>query len=236
MNREYHIEARPFLVRWIVYSVVVWPMAILCGGLIAFGLSIISASVQNLASARSVNDALWLLAIPWIGATIGFCVGHLQRNLLRKRLYWAADRWRVMSTIGGALGSLIVVGALALLGDRAVNFDDLLIFAMPVFMLFVSIAQWVRLRHAVRNSWLWLASNVAAGLVFSGFVFMNQPDWSSNSYSLLMLGLWFLGIVAQGAITGQIMLYLFQTQLHPMQPEDIPTTSEQSRSVWDEAI
>lgn len=238
MGKDYHIEARPFLVRWIAYSIIIWPMAIFCVGLLAFGLSIVVASFQNLTSFFWLNTMIWLITVPISGAIVGFCVGHLQRGLLRKRLYWAADHWRNMSMVGGVVGTIIVVGLIALLDGEQMNSDDLLILAMPIFMLCVSIAQWIRLRHAVRAAWLWIVSNVAGGMVFSGLVFMNQPDWYSYNYSLLMMGIWFVGIIAQGAITGQIMLHLFQTQLQPMQPETVTDgdVDNTSKSVWDEAI
>lgn len=235
---EYQIKSRPFLARWIMYSVFVWPMAIFCLGLSGFAVSIIAASFQQFPLANPLFSIVRAAAVPMLGATVGYCVGLLQRGLLRQRLYWAADHWRAASTAGGAIGAVAVLGLLSLSADhRSIYGDDAIFFwVMPLFALCLSAAQALRLRHAVRAAWLWVVGNLAGGMVFSGFVFLNEPDFNHLNYAFLMLGLWLLATAAQGAITGQIMLHLFQTQLLPMQPENASEAQAKPQSVWDEAI
>lgn len=231
---EYQIDGKAFLSRWLLYSVLVWPFAIFCGGVFAFAMSIFFATVEPLQRSDLLAAIIGFMAVPIMGMIVGFCVGQLQRALLRKRLYWAADRWRTLTLVGGAIGAVVYVLVSILVGDPFA--EDSLMLAMPLFIVCVSVMQWFQLRQAVRSAWLWIVSNLVGGMVFTGLIFMNQPVDGFYS-NLIMLGIWLIAIVAQGAITGQIMLYLFQTQLYPMQPEDVAGDApEKPKSVWDEAI
>ncbi len=71
---------------------------------------------------------------------------------------------------------------------------------MPLFALCLSAVQWWELRKRVHGAWLWMLANGVGGLVWSMLFLRND--------SAHVLGFWLL---AQGAITGGALLWLFQT-------------------------
>src|SRR5262245_45315346 len=117
----HHFEVRPnrFLLWWLVGSVLVYPLAIIMMAVAAF---IIGAAASVFASMLRVPLYRLEYTVPLfsliyggvmvavIGAAIGFSLGHIQRHLLRRYLYWTADYWRLLSTLGGIAGALAAVG------------------------------------------------------------------------------------------------------------------------------
>jgi hypothetical protein len=114
--------------------------------------------------------------------------------------------------------------------------DEWVMFAaMPVFVLVVSVFQWLSLRHAVRQAWLWILGNGIAGIVFSGVLTRNQSYFGGN-VPFLALGIIALAVLGQGFITGYVMLFLFEKKLLPLVPEGREAEFDRPKSVWDEAI
>lgn len=247
MNQQYDIKASSFLFWWMACAVVVWPLALFLTGLMMFVLStVVSAmglamTAPGAGSLRLVYEiGVGLFMTTLVGGIIGFSVGHLQRSLLQTRLYWVAENWRFWSAAGGILGGIVC--GLLLVINPAFVFDFqadgmLLVLLMPFFMAAVSALQWRSLRHVVDHAWLWVLSNVAGGMIFAGLILMNQPPTYTVNYSLGIIGLWLLATLAQGLVTGFIMLHLFETHLLPMETghPDEPVKNEEP-SIWDRAI
>jgi hypothetical protein len=82
---------------------------------------------------------------------------------------------------------------------------------------------------------LWVLGNIIAGVVFSGLILRNQPDtyYGSDGSQMLMIS---LAVLAQGLITGYVMLFLFEKKLMPMTPDGHEEIVAGPKSVWDEAI
>ncbi len=232
-NNLYHIKAIPFLLWWSASAFFVWPLSVVALAAILVPTGMFFNILRPVPYTNDAVDTLFMFAMLLFGGVIiAAVVGKLQRWLLRTRLYWAADGWQFWTVLGGFMGALIL-GGLRLLMEITVGiyFADQwsVSLAMAVFMLVVSAAQWQALRHAVRDSWLWVLGNVVAGMVFGGLASQ------SNNYDIGPL--YFMGaVLAQGIITGFVILYLFEKKLLPMQPEDADTNNERSKSVWDEAI
>jgi hypothetical protein len=177
-----------------------------------------------------------LIIAPIVGLVIGASMSHLQRWLLRTKLYWSADNWRKWTMIGGAIAAYAVL-FMTYLMDKSYNSELSLIFAMPVFISIVSLFQYLSLRHAVKDAWLWVLGNMVAGLVFGGLLMSNQPSGYGADAELQQVAIFFLAPAALGAITGYVMLFLFEKKVLPMQPENVPLVDPDApKSIWDDAI
>lgn len=233
---SYRIKGTPFLLWWMACTLFVYPMALTLGALVMFPLLMgIGFLEPNLSDYEVLFTLLALaLVVPTGGAVVGFCAGQLQRWLLRTRLYWVAERWRLWSMAGGAVGSVALTLLVLVAPDYLYEDLRLLLVLMPAFALCLSAVQWMSLRHVVHQAWLWVLGNLAAGVVFAGLIVMNTPPIYEYGYETSVIGLWFVATLAQGAITGLVILYLFEKHLKPLEVDG--AEAEKPASVWDNAI
>lgn len=239
----YRIKGFSFIVWWLTASILVWPVAVVALGAILFPLGALY-SVMFSGSYNYLMDQIAQVAmIPLAGAIVGFAMSSMQRWLLRSRLYWAADGWRLWSVVGGAVGGFMLFllfysgpyyGYYPLPSGLG---SDTPLIAMPIFLAFVAACQMMPLRHAVRHPWLWFVANIVAGVAFVGVLTNNQADYYSRNSTLIQLGVLGLSLASLGLVTGFAMLHLFERHILPMKPEDasdLPAAGP--RSVWDDAI
>lgn len=241
------INTNKFLRHWLLNSVTVWIYTMVMGVAVYFPL----AMLFNIFSDSGPISELILILVALFaflllpGAVVGYCIGEAQYGLLRDMLGWRLQHWRRMTTIGGMLGGSFVMLMLTIMQpDQVENVGVLLV--MPVMMFVLSSFQaWV-LRHKVQPVWLWVLGNVVGGLAFSGVLFMNTPGGDDGlAFLFSVLSLWLLAALAQGFLTGYVMVWLYET----VQPESelayapVPVEIEQpiknpnhKPSVWDDAI
>lgn len=248
---NYQIKANRFLLWWVIGSIMVYPMAVILGGILMVPVGMVANFMRptsyyyyNTSYHSTLPDFFFGVAVViLLGGVIGFCVGQIQRNLLRRYLYWTADNWRRHSVMGGMGGAILAMMVSNLLPNSAGDWKFLVM--MPVYVLCLSIAQWMTLRHATRSAGLWIFANVIGGVVFSGVLVMNQPDYYSRSYNTVMFFLFGLAVFAQAVITGIMMLWLFEKYAYPPEPElepvpapieKTPPNPNRKPSVWDDAI
>jgi hypothetical protein len=245
MNQQYRIKGTSFLLWWMAAAVVAWPMVVLLTALITYPLAMFFSmfgitGVAPIEGASSwLHQLLYLIAIGgFLGSITGYGVGYLQARLLQTRLYWVAERWRTWSTAGGALGGILVVSVAFVIPAGFLSDEMLLLMVMPGFVTVLSVFQWLSLRHITKNAWLWILANTVGGIVFSGLIMMNQPPENNINYSLSVMGLWLVATLVQGAITGFVMLHLFENHLLPMETghPDALEKDAQEKSIWDKAI
>jgi uncharacterized membrane protein len=95
----YRIKPFSFLAWWLASSVLVWPLAVVALGAVLFPLGMIYSMFRpyDYLSQNSYNLLGQVGIMPIMGAVIGFMLSSLQRWLLRSRLFWAADGWRLWS-------------------------------------------------------------------------------------------------------------------------------------------
>jgi hypothetical protein len=245
MNQQYDIKASSFLLWWMACAVMVWPLALICMGLILFPLG----TIFNGLGLSSLNPGAGLMRLAYelvtglavaalLGGIIGFSVGQLQRWLLTTRLYWVAENWRMWSIAGGALGGIACLVLAVLMPSLPYVADENApLLLMPVFMAGVSALQWRSLRHVVKHAWLWILANISGGVIFAGLIMMNLPPEYSLNYSLGVVGLWLLATLVQGLVTGFIMLHLFESHPLPMENAHADgSTKDNEPSIWDKAI
>jgi hypothetical protein len=242
--KEIEFRPRAFLLGWLVGGVLVYPITIvllaaLWGGLaVVFG-SFYRSDMGSGATGFLIAGGAFLIS----GAVIGFCVGMVQRWLLRRYLSWTADDWRRYSALGGAIGACIaalVYGFAHELMRRRTGYnynqiDTAAMVIMPLFIGVVSVMQWLALRHAVRHALLWVMANVVGGLIFSGMLWVNGPRIDPD-YAWIVP---FIAVFGQSFVTGFVMLWLFERMAYPVHDELAPVpvpVSRGPRSVWDDAI
>ncbi|MDQ7027866.1 MAG: hypothetical protein Q9P01_22225 [Anaerolineae bacterium] len=239
MKNLYRIRPLHFLLWWVACSVFIWPLAVLMIGLVMVPIAFV---MQGVFPYMPDNDIILAVTIaPLMGISISIAIATLQRWLLRNKLYWAADSWRKWTMLGGAVGAIAVYGVVSAVENIFSSYlyyyanDWGTFLMMPVFVLCVAAFQWLSLRHAVKQAWLWILGNAIAGIVFSGLIYRNQSflDFDSGWAALLIMA---LAVLGQGFITGFVMLFLFEKKLLPMTPEGQEMDSDRPKSVWDEAI
>lgn len=240
MRKNFHINIKSgsFLFWWVMGSLFVYP-AVIVFGCISFIIvsiltNIIRASIQM--SWSSSLDWLWMMLV--LPLVIGAVVGYVQRGLLRKYMYWTSERWMLASTLGGALGTLMCVPLFMISDADGVRTYSMM---MPFFILAVSACQWFSLRRATRSAWLWVVANFVGGLVFASLLINYVPHLTYRSdYPFVLMGVWLAAAVAQGLITGIVVLHLFEKHSYePVLPEELRGTDLDPRrrpSVWDKAI
>jgi hypothetical protein len=238
----YRIKWFSFLSWWLASSVFVWPLAVVALGAVLFP----TGMIYSLFSPPYGNDrSLYMLLgqvalLPIIGAVIAFVMSSVQRWLLRSKLYWSADGWRLWSTVGGAVGGFVVYVFFEAGNSNSYSFLNMnnqsQLMAMPVFLAFVAGCQALPLRHAVKYPWLWAAANIVAGVTFAGVLLNNEGGRSGIGSGLMQLGILGLALAALGLVTGFTILHLFERHLLPMNPEGMENMPAEPRSVWDNAV
>lgn len=243
MRDMYRIKGLSVIAWWVVCSIFIWPLSAVAVAVIMLPLSIVLNVFEPLFyNSFFGNVVLALILIPMLGAIIGASMSSLQRWLLRSKLYWAADNWGSWSIAGGALGALLVAAVVFAL-DTTSSFEvyrgnTLVMIAMPIFLACVSAFQFVALRNAVKDAWLWILGNIVAGAVFGGLLVNSYPSRTDAGSGWNQIGVIMLAVCSLGLITGSVMLFLFEKKLLPMRAE---TSKAQKKgyhtpSVWDEAI
>lgn len=229
---RYLIRKDSFLGYWLFWSAAVWLVAMLAT---VPGAVILLMGMGTVVSASVAGNMIMGL---YIGGMIGLVAGFFQHRLMKHYFYVNDKNWWQRSALAGIpAGLVIAIGNDAVMrlaqlwycnGDSycaAMYGDNFFttvrdILPMTVFIGIVSVAQWSVLRRYVDDAWLWMLANVVGGVLFS-IIFQSQGPVSG----------WLSATLAQGAVTGAVMLWLF---LHRAQPLEAPVTG--SGSVWDEAI
>lgn len=237
MKDLYRIKPYSTLAWWIAGSFFIFPVVVVAVGATMAFLSMVSI-LLSMVLPYALMDLLPLLLFPIIGGIIGFCMAVIQRWILRNRLYWAADNWVPWSTIGGAVGAIVLgLFAMVLSPYLYMNLNEsYYLFAMPIFITVLAAFQMIALRHAVKQAWLWIISNFVGGLVFAGVIIRSmRVSYYGDDFSIILLSIF--AVFALGMITGFTMIFLFEKKLLPMQVEaSDPIPDDHIPSVWDNVI
>lgn len=239
MKDIYTIKPFSMLAWWVACSIFVWPLTFVVIAMIALPSTYILSEILPYDS--STPQFLVMVAgVPILGMIIGACMAWLQRWILRTKLYWAADKWFRWSMLGGAVGASIVTLCLIIFQQQPYylnNGEEIWFIMMPIFLTIVSTFQVLALRHAVKQSWLWIIGHLVAGIVFAGILMSNEPSYYNPSYPMMMLILVLFAVSALGLITGFVLLFLFENKLRPMETTDSDLVDDdRPKSIWDEAI
>lgn len=238
MQNLYRIHNTRFLLRWVLSGLFVW----LLGGVLSIAAGFVGFFVAMVVSTLLRIEvpfiAYWIVA-GFVGAATGYAIGTIQQWLVRRDLYWELDHWTRWSMIGGAVAAIAVYSVLLLSEALTANthpayyhsndyqtlLNLLLVLPFTAFVGILSVFQWRILRQFVHGAWLWVLANVVGGWVVS-IVYVQDGSFLQ----------WLIGAFALAAISGAVMLYLFQTQVRRQHLTPAPVPVRTDDSVWDQAI
>jgi hypothetical protein len=232
-----------FMRQWILNALAVWVVAP------AFYIAIVIASMfvlgifeAVLGSYSQLMDVIlvigfFVVLVPMAGIVIGGSIGGLQRNVVRRSLYYDLPQWQHYSMVGGVVGSLLVTGVFIMTPAFAPP-ETFLGLAMPAFIVGLVSGQAFALQKVTPHAWLWWVANIVGAIVFNycAFAFAESMDLLAPIYSLAML---FWGAVLQAFIIGHVMVHLIEKYAQQPFAKSTPKTEpdpQRPPSVWDNAI
>jgi hypothetical protein len=200
MYDKNQIDIRRFLIRWVIATVVVWPITIIIGAFVG-PLSFEAIEPLQRQSEWAYFWGLFAIGI-LIGAPIGFSLSILQKMVVRRWLYRELDHWIWLGTLGGAIGCIFIfnVGERVFIDHNTAR--DIMDTVPPhvMFMICLSSLQWFSLRQYVHAAWLWIPVNIISTMF-----------WNTVLDTDLTYGKFFVWAVVLGAIlTGSTLYWLFQ--------------------------
>jgi hypothetical protein len=236
-------SANVALLKWILYAVIVYPMALMAS---AFTVAALLFSV-GIVFGNLIGDSDWHVLLPagLAAATMGLCIGWLQTSFLRQHMRWTADDWTVTTGIGGGVAGLVLGTLLIIFDSRpdlSLSGEQNAYALLLAFVSIIAVFQWWHLRDAVDNAWLWVPINAAGALAFCG-VHANFVAPVEDPLIALVSAL--LAPIAQGLVTGISLIVLFERFSYPvMDPFDPRLAASKvtvdlpprKPSIWDDAL
>lgn len=214
-----------FLVHWMLSALLIWPASLFMSMLLWTPISFLLSFLHPWFSSEPIILMLEIVAMLIIPSfVIGYVVGETQKTLAHDDLDWYLNHWQKLSIVGGVSGGLLIATLFYFV--NGLNEQTLWILAMPIFMLVLSSFQWLEMRKVAREAWLWILGNVTGACVFSGLLFINQLDPMSENYPFLNFGLWIFATLAQGMITGIVLLWLYDRPIADSDDELAPVYLE----------
>jgi hypothetical protein len=213
-----------FLIHWMVAALLIWPLSLFMSISLWAAVSLPLGFLGQWGSIGAfipLLETITMLIIPSL--VVGYIIGSAQKTLAGADLDWHLNNWRKLSIAGALSGGLLIA---TLLYFTQLDKQILWLLTMPIFMLVLSSFQWLEMRQAAREAWLWILANVTGALVFSGLLFMNQPNPMSDNHTFLSFALWILATLAQGMITGIVLLWLYDRPLADSENELAPVYLE----------
>lgn len=214
---------------WILMGYGVYFVVILGFAMLSFISSLIRLTYRPsfMMSDPLRSNVLTLAMLIALAVVVGWSVGFLQKLVIEQRLEWSAEGWVFWSVVGAILGLVVLIAFITLFPRFTEQNGPS--YLMPLFITPVAMCQWRVLRQAVTQAHLWVLANIAAGLSYALIptVFASEP-------LLIVL----LAPLAQSALTGMMLIWLFERHRIHNRPAVAPVAARAKRppSVWDEAI
>lgn len=196
------MRSLPFLGIWLLTHFVGWAAT--------FGLYFfINETPALLSSLRGLfsflpGDVTDVIAYAIFGLTPGFIIALGQLLLLRYAYRMNLGGWMAASIIGWTIGGIAMFTF-----PYAANSSSATV-PLAVMMMPVALAQWLVLRHSVRQAWLWMIAIVVSGLVW-GSALNSMIDLNITFNALTVAGVAGLAGLVQGAVTGASLMWLLAT-------------------------
>jgi hypothetical protein len=201
-----------FLVHWMLSALLIWPVSLFICLMLWVPVSFVLSYLGHWEDLTSFVPIIGIIAMFIIsGLVVGYVIGEAQKILVEDELDWYLFSWRKTSAVGGMCASLLVM--FILYWANSLDLQTRWMLVMPIFMLVLSSFQWLKMRHMTHEAWLWILGNMTAACVFSGLLFMNQPDPFNDYYSFISFCLWILATLAQSLIMGIVLLWLYNRPL-----------------------
>ena len=176
------LSSIPFLLIWIGGHILVWTV------LYGFVLT------------DTPNRWSQYVMIVVFGLIMGIGLSLMQKGLIQFTYYAPLKWWLRVTIIGWVLGWLVFYASFEFIENLTRNYaENLSIMLLPLFVT-PAVMQWFILRHNTRQAWLWIVAGAVSAMAFGAL----YGDLADEAY-----GQFFLGAVAQGAVTGLSLLWLY---------------------------
>lgn len=236
-----------FLLAWLVAGIAVLPLS---AALAIVAVSLSSELIPVLWSSSNSYGTMLGLAIIW--AINGFCIGFLQKAVVKRYLRVGLGSWKVFSVLGALLAGSIAYPCLEsscfppqFYDDRISTEFNLTLESSRIVLLYLtvfSIAQCLALSRIVSRSWRWIAAHVGS-VVIAALASIMVLDRAGAAFddAIVALALYVLFVTSA---TGFVMLRMLSTPRRATkdshdewayQPAPLESPSAEP-SVWDEAI
>ena len=248
MQKE--IRPRHFWIMWFVAGLVVLPLSAALTIPIWLAMLSLVASTFDMLPYGGWHRYLFL-AIAWL--IIGFCIGFLQKVVVKRYLHLELPRWRVISVLAALFAGILacqlvedgfISSELYSLGiDQETRYHiDLSIIIVTYLGLF-SLFQYLFLRRHGYGTWRWVAAH-AGSQIIAAAVLLAVHGILGQVYPNTFLSLAVHAPVT-AAITGYVMLRLLQGHMRAGKtkhddwvgnPPHSKSDPPKEPSVWDDAI
>ena len=237
-----------FKVAWCVAGIAVLPLSAVLAALITY-----SINAFNIEIATPIAPEFWApaLAIYWL--VNGFCIGFLQKAIVKRNLRVDLGRWTVYSSLGALLAGALAYPCLegSCLPPQFYDYRfapettatvELSLVAIVYLTVFSSV-QCLALGRLVSGSWRWIAAH-AGPLMLVALASVAEQNLPGSSFfdSWLTSALYVLVVAAATGIVMQRLLTKNRRATKAAhddwayQPAAIEAESALERSVWDDAM
>ncbi len=203
-----------FLLAWLVAGIAVLPLS---AALAFIVVSISSEAIPVLWSSSNNYGTMLGLAIIW---TInGFCIGFLQKAIVKRYLRVGLGSWKVFSVLGALLAGSIAYPCLQgscfppqFYDDRIPTEFNLTLESSRIVLLYLtvfSIAQCLALSRIASGSWRWIAAHVGA-VAIAAFVSLASLTLPGAAYYDAIIAMALHALIVT-LVTGYTMLRLLST-------------------------
>ena len=214
------IKRGRFILVWLVAGIAVLPLsaALTFVGLVA--ASPLLDAFDNALNFYIADDLLLALAIFWL--VNGFCIGCLQKAVVKRYLRVDLGSWQMFSALGALLAGIIAYPCLE--GDCLLShfyepvFGPLIYMniespvVVAIYLTVFSIVQCLALNQIAERGWRWVAAHLGS-LLLAVHLSMYALEKSSAAFDDAMQSLALFVLVITLA-TGIVMLRLLSTQLN----------------------
>lgn len=240
-----------FILAWFVAGIAVLPLSVAIWFGVVMAPSWLFYGRNNSSPSFIADELLLLLSIFWLAN--GFCIGLLQKVIVKRYLRVDLGRWQIFSVLGALLAGVIAYPCLEG-GCFLFQFDDAGItppifmhiqspVVVAIYLTVFSAVQCLALHRIAKGRWRWVAAHLGS-LLLAVHVSMaahvkTVPAFEDAMHTLALYVLF----VTVG--TGFVMLRMLSSprgapkDRHDewaYQPAPVETPSSAERSVWDDAI
>lgn len=237
-----------FILAWLFAGIAVLPLSV---ALAFIAVSLSSELIPVLRSSSNSYGTMLGLAILW--AINGFCIGFLQKAVVKRYLNVGLGRWKAFSVLGALLAGFIVYPCLEgscfppqFYDNRIPAEFNLTLESSRIVLLYLtmfSIAQCLALSRIVSRSWRWIATHVGSVVIAAlASLFLMTLPGAAYYDAMLVLALDVLFVTVG---TGFVMLCMLSSPRGASKgrhdewayrPAPFESPSSAERSVWDDAV
>ena len=247
MNTE--ISSVRFMLAWLVAGIVALPVAAVLSSIPMLSLLAAIRVIQDIAGFDRMRvDGPLLFAVGLLSA--GFCIGALQKCVIRRDLGLEIRRLSLYSALGSLLAGSVfflysdLTGPFACCGEYNLLSTTKFALAIATYLGILSSVQTLALRPQFRRSRLWVLAHLGAIALASAIVFAGRLAFPTL-FGIPIIHL-LLAIPIVALLTGLVMRYLVLQQRRtdkdkrgagPAQPAPASDGTPPTRSsVWDDAV